>query len=223
MAPALLWGCSADDGDSMTKDVAATTIGSGGATSSSGTGGATSTSSSSTGGAGGASSTGVGGGGGAGGETASPPAGFTSGSRLRARVYTGADGAEQLAGFYDQQLGSNCTVGPASDGSLRCLPGGYLNAGYFRDAGCTQRAALAPKPCVLADTYARVSLAYNGSCSEPRTQIFPIGSATSAANLYSGTPGSCSGPINLSGSYDAFALGAELPPSAMVAITETID
>lgn len=47
---------------------------------------------------------------------------FTSGTRLRARVFDGGDGAIALYEWYDAQLDTSCTFRRAIDDVIRCLP-----------------------------------------------------------------------------------------------------
>ena len=46
----------------------------------------------------------------------------TSGTRLKASYYVGADGSKEFIGLYDSQLGVNCSFYSASDGTSRCMP-----------------------------------------------------------------------------------------------------
>src|SRR5688572_6213959 len=66
-----------------------------------------------------------------------PDAQAESGTRLKARYYVGEDGSRQLIpGWFDTQRNEVCYFGIASDGNLRCTPGGGPNfLGYFSDAG----------------------------------------------------------------------------------------
>src|SRR5688572_33384336 len=43
--------------------------------------------------------------------------GYENGSRLRARVYAGTDGAKQFLGWRDTQLGVDCAFGRVADGT----------------------------------------------------------------------------------------------------------
>src|SRR5690349_13292969 len=63
---------------------------------------------------------------------------WTSGSRLRAQIEDGGDGAAIFVGWRDTQLGAWCNFDFHADGSLRCLPqpGGL----FYLDAGCTEKA-----------------------------------------------------------------------------------
>src|SRR5207248_3319025 len=47
---------------------------------------------------------------------------WRSGTRLRARVKDGGDGARLFVGWWDQKLGLSCSFRMATDDKLRCLP-----------------------------------------------------------------------------------------------------
>lgn len=60
----------------------------------------------------------------------------SSGTRLRARFYTGADGAREFIGWHDTKLDVDCNIGPAENvTTLRCLPK-LAAPSYFADAAC---------------------------------------------------------------------------------------
>lgn len=83
------------------------------------------------------------------------PGGYVSGTRIKARLATTADGASMFRSWYDSELdgGTDCWPALAGDGVLRCLPAAGLYAGrYFKDTGC-----LTP-----------VALAYLGECGDVR-------------------------------------------------------
>ena len=46
----------------------------------------------------------------------------TSGTRLKAKYYAGADGSRQFVGWHDAQRDEDCYFGAAADGVLRCAP-----------------------------------------------------------------------------------------------------
>lgn len=49
-----------------------------------------------------------------------------SGSRLKVRHWTGADGSRLPVGLYDAELGVDCAPRMAADGKVRCLPVGLV-------------------------------------------------------------------------------------------------
>lgn len=70
--------------------------------------------------------------------------GWTSGSRLRARVWRSPDGARAFIGWHDLQLGVDCTLELAADGVIRCLPVTTNGAIAYLDATCTTPILLTP-------------------------------------------------------------------------------
>ena len=71
--------------------------------------------------------------------------GYENGTRLRARVYVGADGSKQFIGWRDTELDIDCTFGRAPGGDYRCFPSdAVFNSGtYFTNSGCTTEAVVA--------------------------------------------------------------------------------
>jgi hypothetical protein len=180
------------------------------------------------GGTGGGGSAGAGGGGGtggtggAGGGGATVPPDWVSGSRLRARVQTAPDGAKAFVGWYDSQLGINCTFGVATDGVERCLPdySGATVSGYFSDMGCSTKLGQSTYPCATSPqpSYA-TALVQLSTCSaldgynDPyQRRVFSISGAY-AGTLYAGTPGSCNPVTSPPAGYVFYTLGAEVSSS----------
>lgn len=184
----------------------------GGATTSSGQGGAATT------GQGGAATTT-----GAGGSEQGPPAGWESGSRLRARYYDGGDGSRAYVGFYDTALQVNCSPLKATDGVTRCLPASASVAKLYSDPSCS-----AP------------ILGFIGTCSAPPSMVSLTDTSSSncGAADYSlevwavGAP--YTGPVYLQSSsclditasapssYTIYQASLE-PPSSFVVMTEGVD
>src|SRR5579859_4518251 len=77
----------------------------------------------------------------AGDATASP---WRSGSRLRARIRDGGDGARLFEGWWDRQLGMPCAFHEASDHKIRCLPELQLTPDYPADDCSTPAIAIVP-------------------------------------------------------------------------------
>lgn len=69
---------------------------------------------------------------------------YVSGSRLRARLDDGGEGATAFRAWHDTELDIDCAFQPATDGSTRCIPRDLLGLAYYSDAGCTM-------PIVVAD------------------------------------------------------------------------
>lgn len=170
-------------------------------------------------GGGGTGGTGGGGSGGNGGSGGTPD--YTSGSRIKARVNSSADGAKGFAGFYDSQLGVPCAFNHAADDTLRCLPNTYAYvASYFSDSGCTTPLAYASFGC--APTYAQKSET-SSTCidigyytTNARMRIYSVASAYTSSTIWSGTPGSC----NMSATPTTltfYNIGSEVPASTFAA------
>jgi len=180
------------------------------------------------GGTGGGGTGGTGGGGSGGGGTGGMGGGgsggtpdYVSGSRIKARVQSTADGAKGFAGFYDSQLGVPCAFNHAADDTLRCLPNTYAYvASYFSDSGCSTPLAYASFGCAV--TYAQKGET-SSSCidigyysTNQRYRIYSVGSAYTSSTIWSGAPGSCSmstTPTTLM----FFNVGSEVPASTFAA------
>jgi hypothetical protein len=176
------------------------------------------------GGTGGGGTGGTGGGGGGtggtgGGSGAAPD--YASGTRIKARVQSTADGAKAFAGFYDTSLSTACAFNRAADDTLRCLPTTYAYAGvYFGDSGCTTPIAYSSFGC--APAYAQraetvsscVDIGYYST--NARQRIYSITGAYGGAMVWSGMPGACNGsttPATLS----FYTLGSEVAASTFAA------
>jgi len=148
VAAALAWfwcGCSTDETavpinpDPVASGASSSADGTSanGTSTTAGVGGATSASSTATSGAGGN---------GAGGSEMGP-AGYTSGSRLKAHYFVGADGSRQFRAWYDSQLDMLCDWARATDNKTRCLPPVRLDTEtytYWENSDCTGKMWLRP-------------------------------------------------------------------------------
>ncbi|MGE0788368.1 MAG: hypothetical protein AB7S26_22025 [Sandaracinaceae bacterium] len=65
--------------------------------------------------------------------------------------------------WFDPELGTECTLAPASDGRLRCMPAAFADFNLYADASCTEPAAPA---CSDADVLTHYGL---GTCGPART------------------------------------------------------
>ncbi len=160
---------------------------------------------------------GAGGGGGAGGGAANPR--WTSGERLKIVVQRAGD-AEQFFSIQDTVLGQECDVSTAADGQLRCVPRARGSVVYA-DAACTQPIVAsygdpcAPQAPMTASQYEPDP----SGCGLDWQRSFEVGAAitTPPPTIFMRDPqGGC---------YDAgvgaelFALGPEIPPESMAAIS----
>lgn len=161
----------------------------------------------------------TGGSGGVGG-AASKQAGYTSGTRLKARTLTGADGSQQLVGWYDSGRGENCTFRLAGDGTMRCLPDATaVGVIAFADAGCTVPVAIIRKGA--ANT--APPPAYVGSLDPTTGQLRVYATGVVTGSLYLGNPLSCVQSGLNNSTETAYASGNELAASNFVSATEAHD
>lgn len=138
----------------------------------------------------------------------------TSGSRLKATNYVGADGSRQFAGWYDPQIGASCYFGQASDGSYRCLPTAVVAYGTYADAACSKAIiSVTGGACPVAGP--KFASVIAGCAFEIRS----VGAELApGAMVYSGTAASCIASQGLAG-YRYFAVGAAVPLSNFVSAT----
>ncbi|HEU4403795.1 MAG TPA: hypothetical protein VFS43_00665, partial [Polyangiaceae bacterium] len=181
-----------------------------------GFGGAPGTPSGGSGGAGGMVATmgaGPGGGGGKGGSGPVPDAdAATPGTRLKPKVFVGADGSRQPTQlWHDTQRNEECSFQRASDGVYRCLPTSMgASYGFFQDSGCTTPALAVASACSGSSLPAYANANGLPGCGESR--VYQRGPVLS--NAYGGQPGACS-PYS-PGYYTFYSL-SEVPPSQFAA------
>jgi hypothetical protein len=72
---------------------------------------------------------------------------WTSGGRLRARVFQTADGAKQWIAWHDTARGEDCYFARTGDGSYHCIPGDAQYSDIFADPGCSQPMAPTSSEC----------------------------------------------------------------------------
>jgi hypothetical protein len=162
----------------------------------------------------------------------SPPskaATTTSGTRLKARNFTGEDGSKQFVGWFDSQLNQGCGFQGAADGKIRCLPAAaMMSRGFFADSNCTQALAQSRKGCT-PPPYVSIGLPSPDACSTalPSNRIATIGAKHTGA-FYAGAPGECTpvptDPNSPRGSEisfsDFYLVGSDVDPSTFVAATD---
>lgn len=160
-----------------------------------------------------------------------------SGSRLKLRHVTGADGSrlDRPEVLRDTTLSIDCTFALASDGTQRCLP--ILSESSssnvrFRDSGCQQRAIWVSAPplgCTLTPPrYAFQQQVPPGCPSNdpPVTRVYRVENLILPAppNYYALTSqGFCQSYGAGSGSFAVYALSDEVPPSTFVQGTAGLD
>jgi hypothetical protein len=146
----------------------------------------------------------------------------TSGSRLKARYLVGDDGSRQWNyGWFDTQLGVNCSFVLAVDSTTRCLPSSGAGVGtYYGDSGCTQRLAAAAPTACAAPKYATSIDTTAPACNfQYKTTVYSLDQAFAGATVYIKSGVSClSTPTPATLSF--YVLGAEAPAASFVAATE---
>lgn len=96
-----------------------------------------------------------------------------SGSRLKARWDVGADGSRAFAGWFDTQIGAECSYAMASDGKRRCLPEAPAGFLQFTDDKCTYGYLVLPDS--TCSVPAHVKDAKQSACGE--THVYKVGAA----------------------------------------------
>lgn len=136
---------------------------------------------------------------------------YQSGTRLRAKVWTSADGARVFHGFYDSLLKTDCAVAIADDGALRCLPLSAHAGVLYSDASCKVPVGFTYDGCAPPAFVSRSS----GSCG---SSVYPAKGASAAMTFYDQQMACAAygGTVT-----NAFDLGAKMDASAFVKGTRT--
>ncbi|AKV04360.1 hypothetical protein AKJ09_11023 [Labilithrix luteola] len=145
-----------------------------------------------------------------------------SGSRLKRRVYKGADGSQQFAGWFDSERNENCDIHTAADGKLRCLPASFVfaNSSYFSDSNCAFPIYIGTKGCTPPAAY---SVDGGGQTCNRGYVIRPIGTAFTSPNFYLKNGAACVSQDASAwlSAYDLYSTGAEIPASSFFEVTES--
>jgi hypothetical protein len=168
-----------------------------------------------------------------------PPAlAETSGTGLKAKYVTGADGSQLFDPevLYDTQLQADCRFHLASDDTVRCLPITDFDSTeggpriHYLDAACTQGIVWldgAPSGCVITppkhvSTYGTAPYCGVASGEALPIHVFTVGQLvgvpTGSVYERSGS-GQCRVAGFVASNWVAYAIDGELPPSAFVAGT----
>lgn len=151
---------------------------------------------------------------------AGPNPGWSSGTRLRARVVSGSDGAKNFVGWYDSMRKENCSFRLTSEGNgtLRCLPDPPPGAVYYLGPVCDGAPMLAVgKGCTTPTTMLEPLNPY--ACPEASYRVRSTSGPVGAGNLYVKMPdGSCAmvSAQVIQASYDLYNTGAEIAPALFV-------
>jgi len=141
---------------------------------------------------------------------------YTSGTRLRAKVYASADGARQWHGWFDQQLQTSCAVTTAEDDVLRCVPtGAYYSTDTFADSACTEPVATSLPACEAPPSYA-----LQNATSGCANIAYAIGAKVVPAAVWTNQGGGCQ-PATPEPTVDYYRVGAKVDPATFVKETRT--
>lgn len=153
---------------------------------------------------------------------------YQSGSRIKMKIYSTADGARRFNNWYDSLRGFDCgAFGVAADGKRRCLPlftarfDTTTTSARFSDAACSVPLANW-STCNANPTAVEQSIAPTpSSCTGSTYHYFAVGPVY-AGTLYGKSGNSC---IQMAaGATDKFfTIGTEIPPTEFAEITETIE
>jgi len=128
--------------------------------------------------------------------------GGVSGSRIGIQFMTTPDGMRLAWGLYDGQRMEECSM-QAIDGRYFCLPRSSVQALYFLDAACTERAVMVAAPMV--EKY---------QSGRERNGAFRIYSLQAASpkptHLYTGQPEACSKTAQLTDAQSVFRVEREI-------------
>lgn len=146
-----------------------------------------------------------------------------SGSRLKARWYVGDDGARQpLFQWFDSARNEECTFQRATDGVLRCMPGGAGLSSYYSNANCTQRAAVLLATLDCGDGYGTYAIESATTGCESRIKVFTLGETLPPESVYVLSGESCVAAAP-NAAFVYRRLGSEVAPSSFVSAQLTTD
>lgn len=151
-----------------------------------------------------------------------PYDGARSGTRLKLTWFDFADGSRQWDGFYDAERKETCYIYDNwIDGKSYCAPD-YGGAIVYTNAACTQKAAefYRDTTCPQAASPYALEYAYTPCDSQP-AHLYTRGTKLALAQYYDkNSDGSCGGPYTTLSSFDYYAVGGEVLPSALVEVTQ---
>lgn len=150
-------------------------------------------------------------------------AGPGSGTRLKMKTFLGADGSVVHAGIWDDQLKLDCSVYPASDGSLRCIPSGPAASGTaFADPSCTTELVYTYGSC-QPKAALRYDAMINGCYPFPfEVKAYSVGAKMTPQFVFTGNAASCVKSAPIPG-YSYYELGQEMPPAMFVLMSISVE
>lgn len=152
---------------------------------------------------------------------------YESGTRIKAKVATTADGAKAFQTWYDTQLDINCMFNPTADGKMRCVPG-FASQVFYSDSGCADLVfAVTPGLDCYGWTYDRWGqVCQSDSHCYSKCSIYELGNVVSGPTLYQkGSDGQCN-EFNvgylIKGGWVFHAAAKQVDPSIFAEVTISI-
>jgi hypothetical protein len=138
-----------------------------------------------------------------------------SGSRIKISYLETAEGARQIDGFFDSELGVSCYFGEVG-GDLYCLPDIYAIDG-FTDAECSQPIfSVYNNDCNALPTY--IGAYTQGICNSTLDTVHRRGDMVTPVPYYQRDgAGTCNGPFDPDPNRTYYAVGDEVALSTFVA------
>jgi hypothetical protein len=111
---------------------------------------------------------------------------FESGTRLRAQVADGGEGALVLEAWLDTKLNELCEFHPVKDGSFRCIPVFWGARLVYTDSECKARAAVTNSICDVGSHKYVTSIdeAYTCPTAVPPVAVYSLGAPIARGTAY---------------------------------------
>ena len=111
---------------------------------------------------------------------------FESGTRLRAQVADGGEGAVVLEAWLDTKLNELCEFHPVKDGSFRCIPVFWGARLVYTDPECKARAAATDAICAVGSHKYVTSIdeAYTCPTVVPPVAVYSLGASLGRGTAY---------------------------------------
>lgn len=150
----------------------------------------------------------------------------TSGSRIRARIGTTADGSRMFLGWKDTSRNENCSFKRAEDAKVRCLPDTLAKiSNYFGGSGCgDQPLGVVTWPdtkCLAQDPTYAIGNPIAGCGDED--QLWTVTERYTGTVYLKQDNGSCTNMGSNPNGIIAFKLGTKLAASSFVEQVETLE
>lgn len=151
---------------------------------------------------------------------------YGSGTRIKAKVATTADGAKAFQTWYDTQLDTDCWFAATADGTFRCVPN-FATTTYYSDPECSKLMfVLIGSTQCLGWTYKWGQTCASDSQCYSKCLIFELGDVVNPAKMYAkSADGSCSGSDTapfISAGWSFRSAGKEVAPSIFAAVSVAI-